>query len=131
MRIRFDSSLDNVDHAAAAIRDWCEARDWPPNLISQIELVVVEALTNVIVHAYDQHAGQPIEVCWWPEHRRLLIEIRDKGQPIIELPPGELPDPEAESGRGWYIIRALVESIDYRRELEENVLLLGKTIDAA
>lgn len=130
MQIQFDSSLSNVDHAATAVRDWCEAHGWTADVISQIELVVVEALTNVIVHAYDKLDGQPIELCWWRDNERMLIEIRDKGQPIVELPPGELPDTEAESGRGWYIIRALVDTIVYRREFEQNILLLGKIVDS-
>lgn len=128
MQLEFESSLVNVDRAAAAVRDWCESHGWSADVIGQIELVLVEALTNVIVHAYDKLDGQPISLDWWRQDHQMLIEIRDKGQPITEVPVGELPDPEAESGRGWYIIRALADTVVYRREAEENILLLGKSV---
>lgn len=131
MHVRLESSLTNVDPVASAIRSWCESHDLPSAMTGQIELVVVEAVTNVIVHAYRKLAGQPIEISWWREGERLLIEMRDHGRPIAVLPEGELPDPEAESGRGWYIIRSLMDTVAYRREQEENILLLGKTVPMA
>lgn len=130
MHLRFESSLVNVDHAAAAIRSWCQVNEVAPAIAGQIELVLVEAVTNVIVHAYDKLAGQPIDVSWWRDGRRLLIEMRDRGQPIATVPEGILPDPDAESGRGWYIIRSLADSVDYRREHQENVLVLCKDLVA-
>jgi anti-sigma regulatory factor (Ser/Thr protein kinase) len=38
-----------------------------------------------------------------------------------------LPDPETESGRGLYLIRALMDYANYLRSPGENVLVLKKT----
>ncbi len=128
MAINFDSSLANIDLAAASVRDWCVRREYDEDLIAQIELVLVEALTNVIVHGYSRREGQPIELRWWDEGSSVNIEIRDCGSPIERLPGGELPDPSAESGRGWYIIRALMDGVTYRRQDGHNILLLSKSV---
>lgn len=128
MEIEFDSSLANVDYAAAVLRDWCEARGLSSDVTAQIELALVEALTNVVVHAYARCEGKPIALQWCRDDDYLQIEIRDEGRPIDALPEGELPEPEAESGRGWYIIRALVDSVAYRREDGWNILVLRKAM---
>lgn len=128
MAISFDSSLANIDLAAASVREWCAGREYGEEFIAQIELVLVEALTNVIVHGYASQEGQPIELRWWDEGASVNIEIRDLGCPIEQLPGGELPDPSAESGRGWYIIRALMDRVTYQRQDGRNVLLLSKSV---
>jgi serine/threonine-protein kinase RsbW len=128
MGIDFDSALANIDHAASAVRDWCVAQNYAEDLIAQIELVLVEALTNVVVHGYSCREDQPIELRWWHEGASVFIEIRDRGYPIDELPSGDLPDPSAESGRGWYIIRALMDQVTYRRQGGQNILALSKSL---
>ena len=131
LAINFDSSLANIDFAAASVRKWCVERGYGEDLIAQIELVLVEALTNVMVHGYARQEGQPIELRWWLEGSSLNIEVRDRGCPIEQLPGGELPDPSAESGRGWYIIRALMDRVTYLRQDGRNILLLSKSVAPA
>jgi len=47
--------------------------------------------------------------------------LRDNGRPgDIELTQIEMPDAEAESGRGLALIHSLVDEVEYRRAADEN-----------
>lgn len=128
LHLQFDSILSNVDYAAVAVRAWCELSKLPAEMAWQIELVVVEAITNIIVHAYANRPDRPIRLAWLQDAEQLLIEIRDRGKPLPAIPESDLPDPEAEAGRGWPIIRACADTVSYRRENKENILILGKSL---
>lgn len=128
IRLRFVSTLGNVDYAAVAVRAWCELGNVPAEVAWQVELVVVEAITNIVVHAYGNRPNQPIWLRWLRRKDKLTIEIRDRGRPLTVMPDGELPDPEADAGRGWPIIHACADTVKYRRAGRDNVLTLGKSL---
>lgn len=85
------------------------------------ELVLAEALNNIVEHAYDRDDGQ-IELRLTQMGGRLSCDVLDAGLP---MPNGELPaglaqvigkDVDlAEGGFGWFLIRTLTEDLMYRR----------------
>ncbi|UOA09140.1 ATP-binding protein [Methylobacter sp. S3L5C] len=79
-----------------------------------VQLAVVEALNNVILHAYNNQPDNDIVVQWRPENRQLRIEIIDYGLSITSLPEATLTAWDAESGRGWWIINACVDEYYYK-----------------
>ena len=92
------------------------------------EIVLAEALNNIVEHAY---AGQPGEIRVEVTRRAadLCCQIRDHGRPMPggSLPPGHLkPLSEGgdlpEGGFGWFLIRKLARDLSYARDGEENVL---------
>jgi anti-sigma regulatory factor (Ser/Thr protein kinase) len=86
---------------------------------------VVEAVNNIIKHAYRNEHGHPIAVLAEHDRAALSVELRDHGGPMpLPLPSGDLPDDAAESGRGWRIIRSVFPEVRYRRDGGENVLTL-------
>ena len=79
-------------------------------------LALVEAATNVIRHAH-QEDGRPFEVrmTWRANLRRLELTLLDTGPPFSPPSPTQQePDLLAESGRGWWLMRTLMDEIDYR-----------------
>lgn len=92
------------------------------------ELVLAEALNNIVEHAYARHSGE-IEVTLALDPQGLVCRIADTGLPMPEgkLPGGELApiDPAGdlpEGGFGWFLIRSLSQDLDYRREGMRNLL---------
>ncbi|MGB7552034.1 MAG: ATP-binding protein [Chromatiaceae bacterium] len=87
---------------------------------------IVEALNNCIEHAYGGETGHPIDLIWTKNPGEVAIEIRDQGHPMPDLAADASPMPgsDAESGRGWHIIREWTDSVSYTRETQENVLTL-------
>lgn len=92
------------------------------------QIVLAEALNNIVEHAYAQGPGEievTIELC----SVGLTCRIMDAGLPMPggTLPDGKLaplaPDDDLpEGGFGWHLIRALSEDLNYRREEGRNLL---------
>lgn len=88
---------------------------------SNAEIVLAEALNNIVEHAYAQIRGE-ITLSIEPVAQGLRCEITDRGAPMpgLRLPDGlfqsldqiaDLP----EGGFGWFLIRSLTEGLEYRR----------------
>ena len=84
------------------------------------ELVLAEALNNIVEHAYAQGPGD-IEVTIRRVQGDLDCRIVDKGLPMPgeDPPQGRLPvqDPDdlPEGGFGWFLIRTLSRDLRYAR----------------
>lgn len=91
--------------------------------IERVELVLAEALNNVVEHACAQCQGAPVRVDIRHEGGHLDCLIRDSGAPMpgAEPPKGHKADPSVardslpEGGFGWMLIRSLTDEISYRR----------------
>lgn len=84
------------------------------------EIVLAEALNNVVEHAYGDAGGE----IWLHLDRgmaRLSCRIEDRGasMPALTLPEGRLPESCArdlpEGGFGWHLIRTLSRNLAYDR----------------
>lgn len=87
------------------------------------ELVLAEALNNVVEHAYAMTSGM-IEVTVNSGAAGIICWIEDRGSAMPErkLPAGNLPkcmetatDGLPEGGFGWFLIRTLTLDLTYER----------------
>ncbi|KEJ90410.1 ATP-binding protein [Sulfitobacter donghicola] len=98
-----------------------------------VELVLAEALNNVVEHALASTNGETeIEIRTTHDDQGLLLVIVDQGVP---MPTGTAPacrEPELavalddmpEGGFGWFMIHTLTQEIDYKRVEDTNQLSL-------
>jgi len=96
--------------------------------LATIELILAEALNNVVEHAYAEEPG-PVELSVAMHRSGLSCQIIDTGRP---MPTGDAPNPSLptinppeeipEGGFGWHIIRCLTTDLSYRREGPRNTL---------
>lgn len=95
-----------------------------------LNVVLTEALVNAIKHANttdpDTEVLIRISLC----NRELLIRVYDNGQGfnLNLIPHSSCPDPLNEQGRGLYIIRSLMDSVEYRKANGGNVLEMKKRL---
>lgn len=90
---------------------------------------IVEAINNIIEHAYQSTSGEPILVEAEHDALALSVLLRDRGAPMpMPLPSGALPETSAEGGRGWRIIRAVFPEVHYQRIAGENLLRLVRPL---
>lgn len=99
-----------------------------------VELAVVEAVTNAVVHAYGGKPGGRVSVFLSADDRRVEVEVNDAG-PAVDLErliAGSGPSTEtdrallSENGRGFHIIRGVFEDVAFTRVDGWNRLRMGK-----
>ena len=100
-----------------------------------VEIILAEALNNIVEHAYASHGGQ-IEVSITPGDGYLFIRLVDEGLPMPgnEAPGGKLTAATEvadlpEGGFGWYLIRSLSQDLIYARDGGQNVLSFCVGVD--
>lgn len=108
------STAEHVCLLSEAIHALCLHASNDEACAMAIQCAVVEALNNVILHAYKDLPENDIIVHWHQEGRQLRIDITDFGHSMACLPVAVLPDFEAENGRGWWIISASVDEYYYK-----------------
>ena len=113
---------DVVDYLATFLADG--------DVLHDLDIILTEACANVCRHAYGGQPG-PLEVRLavspgsWIE-----LEIVDWGKGFGDDVRFENPGPDAEGGRGLYIMRMLASDCQVRRENGENVVFIHKDIGA-
>lgn len=99
------------------------------DLLYELELVLLEACANVVMHAYPEGSGM-LEVTTRVAPKRFVeFEIVNWGKRFAgPCTPVEAVGPEAESGRGLLIIHRIMDTCRYDQQGEKNVLVLHKDI---
>lgn len=100
--------------------------------LSSVEIVLAEALNNVVEHAYPEGKIGKVRLLVRRRSSSLMVEIRDFGRPMPQgrAPLGNHPmtefnqdDAMPEGGYGWFLIREIVRDLVYDRRDDENLLL--------
>lgn len=96
--------------------------------MATVEIVLAEALNNVVEHAYAERPGNCVRLQCTLCEAGLCVEILDTGaaMPGGQVPSGKAPCVDAdtdelpEGGFGWNMIHALTEHLTYRRSGTRN-----------
>jgi serine/threonine-protein kinase RsbW len=119
-----------VREALAIVVEALENSDLTTEEIGSIELVLAEALNNIVEHAYrDCDAGE-IQLWWTLGPTGLHVRIADTGHQMQEgwvplLMSRDAAEHAAlvpEGGFGWFLIAGLAHNVVYRRENNVNTL---------
>ena len=82
LAIRLPANAEQVPKARRAVAEFCERCGLPAPLIDDVKLVVTEACTNVVLHAYDGTRAGTFEVHAQLEPGVLLLSVSDQGRGI-------------------------------------------------
>jgi serine/threonine-protein kinase RsbW len=87
--VRLRADPDQVPVARHAVADYCRSCGLPAPLIDDVRLVVTEACTNVVLHAYDGLPPGPrtFELSAHLEDGSLLVSVADEGRGIAAPSP--------------------------------------------
>ena len=112
--LNITSAVNCVSPLGEAIKALCLYATGSECYALDVHRAVVEALNNVILHAYSSQDGHDIIVQWSQEKDSLRIDITDYGLSMQALPEPVLPEFDAESGRGWWIINSCLDEYYYK-----------------
>lgn len=120
MRIQFESYPENEQFARTAITAFL--MDMNPTLdeIADIKTAVSEAVTNAIIHGYEDCVGQVWLSCR-KKYGEVNITVADKGKGIADIEKAREPffttKPESErSGMGFAFMEAFMDEIHIESE---------------
>ncbi len=100
--------------------------------VYSIQLAADEAASNVIEHAYAGKSNGKIELTCDFKNNLLIITLMDHGK---SFDPSEVKAPDLKAnlfdrqigGLGIYLMRTLMDDIQYRSDKSGNLLIMRKT----
>ena len=127
--IRFLSLSGNEGFARAAAAAFAAQMNPGIEELSDIRTAVSEAVTNAIIHGYDQCRDRIVTMQMEIENDDLTIIIRDDGCGIddIELArkPFSTSKPELErSGMGFSVMEAFMDSVEVQSAVGEGTVIV-------
>ncbi len=135
IRLRVFSSPTHLAVVRGAVDGLCRSIGFDEDCITRVVMSVDEALTNVIRHAYDGVADQPIEIelDWTKLPDGVRISIRDCGRRVerehMTPPPRDNLQP---GGLGLHIMTECMDRIEYNpAEGGGTVLTMVKRLEQA
>lgn len=137
LRRTINSRFDDVGAVGEAVHAMAQTV-WPADLVGDLQTCVVEAVNNVIEHAYRGEPGHSLTVSVGiGDDGMAEIVLEDHGQPLpaalLAGAPPAMPDFDAddldsipEGGFGLALIWTLVDEVRYESRDGTNVLRMFK-----
>lgn len=132
LQLTMESRMENLSLLGSAIRGTACAAGLYDILAFQLELCVMEAVTNVIRHAYGGLPSHLVDVTVVVAADRISYQVTDTGKshPHFEE-PGQVFDwltleQAREGGMGLAIIREVMDVVEYHSENGRNLLTMTK-----
>jgi len=117
MSIRFDSYSANEGFARVAVAAFLADLDPTLDELADVKTAVSEAVTNSIIHGYDNRIGKIFLTCAKEDERQIQIEVVDYGKGIEDIEKAKEPfyttRPELErSGMGFAFMEAFMDEVE-------------------
>ena len=128
VKIEFDAIPQNEAFARMAISGFILYLDPTINDMADIKTAVSEAVTNSIIHGYDNKGGK-IFLNAEVEEKKLRIEITDKGSGIDNIDEARKPlyttkPHEERSGLGFTVMEAFMDYLEVISEVGEGTTII-------
>ena len=127
--LRIPPDHDELEQIPAAVEEFAERDNWPPDLVFKLNLVLEELGVNIV--NYSGATGE-IEISLASDEETVTIEIADNGRPFNPLAELDTPDISAPLGErpvgglGVHLVRSMMDELSYSREDGMNRLAMTK-----
>ena len=127
------NDITEISKLAIFIEELSEELALAPELTFNLNLVLEEAVSNVILYAYGEEKQKEITLLANMSDNNLIFVLTDSGQ---EFDPTKVPDADVTlsaeereiGGLGIFLIRQIMNTIEYQRVDGKNVLIMGKQL---
>ena len=129
-----ENDLSEISKLAVFVDELGKELSLTPELIFNLNLVLEEAVSNVILYAYPKGESQEISLVANATENNLVFLLTDSGK---EFDPTQAPDADVTlsaeerqiGGLGIFLIRQIMNTVEYQRIDGKNVLTLGKQLN--
>lgn len=115
------------------VEEACDSLGVPPDVAFQLNLVLDEAVANVVNYAYPE-PGHELQVKMDKVDDQLVVQIVDQGVPFDPTTESKTPDITLSveerpiGGLGIFLIKEMMDVVEYERQGDSNVLTLKKNL---
>jgi anti-sigma regulatory factor (Ser/Thr protein kinase) len=128
------NDISEISKLAVFIDELGEEMNLTPELIFNLNLVLEEAVSNVILYAYGKEEQKDISLVAYLSDNNLVFVLTDSG---MEFDPTKVPDADVTlsveereiGGLGIYLIRQIMNTVEYQRIDGKNVLTMRKELN--
>ena len=128
MKLEFDSRSANEAFARVTVASFMTQLNPTLEEVSDVKTAVSEAVTNAIIHGYENHVNK-VRIYAGIEGRTLHLEISDRGVGIPDVKKAMEPlyttRPELErSGMGFSFMEAFMDEVQVESEPGKGTIVL-------
>lgn len=128
------NDISEISKLAIFIEELSEELNLTPELNFNLNLVLEEAVSNVILYAYGKEVQKEITLLANMSNNNLIFVLTDSGK---EFDPTKVPDADVTlsaeereiGGLGIFLIRQIMDMVEYQRIDGKNVLTMRKQLD--
>ena len=129
-KLHFTSDTANLAVMRAAVRRFLDAYPLSAKERMLMVLGVDEACTNIIRHAYELRADQPIALSMEGLRTCVRMRLRDYGAQVpVQRMRGRDHDQVEPGGLGLHLIKAAFDQVDYILKARGTELVLTKNLE--
>jgi serine/threonine-protein kinase RsbW len=124
-RVCFPSTRQTITDAVKLILEIARRCGCESEQEADLEIALREALANAVIHGNQEDESKGVFVRCYGGPDKTLILVRDEG---AGFEPAEIPDPrgsdrvQLDHGRGLFLMRELMDQVEYRRRGSEVLL---------
>ena len=114
---QFPSDVRYIERVIELVRQQCEQLAFPPRKCSlNVPVALAEALSNAILRGNGEDLAKKVRVHVQVDSSALVLEVVDEGAGFdldsCTRNPGDPANLEEENGRGLYLMRRLMDSVE-------------------
>lgn len=130
MSLTLTAEIAEFDRLRIRLQEF--TRGLPEEITKHLLIAADEIFTNIVSYAYSGTTG-PVEVSAEQDGKIFRLTFADAGKPFDPL---QTADPDIKSrpeerpigGLGIFVVKKLMDKVEYRRENNRNILTLTKRI---
>lgn len=137
MEVKFSAKSENESFARVIVASFASKLDPTLDEIADIKTAVSEAVTNSIIHGYDEDESKFVNIRCEIEDKTITISVEDFGNGIEDLDMAMQPlytsKPELErSGMGFTVMESFMDNIEVSSKKGEGTkVIMKKKIDSS
>lgn len=130
MRLEFEALSVNEGFARVAVAAFCAQMNPTLDELEDIKTAVSEAVTNAIIHGYEEKEGKVVMQCCLSGNT-VHIMVKDSGRGIEDIERAKEPffttRPELErSGMGFSFMEAFMDVVEVQSKVGEGTVIKMK-----
>lgn len=137
MEVKFSAKSENESFARVIVASFASKLDPTLDEIADIKTAVSEAVTNSIIHGYDEDETKFVNIRCEIEAKTITISVEDFGNGIEDLDMAMQPlytsKPELErSGMGFTVMESFMDNVEvFSKKGEGTKVIMKKKIDSS